>query len=637
MNKLFAYLLFFNIIFSAFAQKEELVPFKFHPRMNRVTNQQFQQKKANQRVTAISLPFFDDFYQNEIYPNPSLWQDNFVFINSTYPKETITVGVATFDGTDANGIPYDSTFNASQAALAFPADKLTSNPIDLAGLTADSNVYLSFYYLIGDFGETPSAPNDLLTVQFLDSVGNWNIMWQKTADPILKMRQVFIKVDSSYLHSNFQFRFQSFGNITGANDTWHIDYVKLDKNRDTAADRNIKEMAYEFLPPSILKKYYVMPYYQFDSTELADTVNLLVRNNFFKIVDCQDFYTATDVATSTNLSSYTGPSINLDTLSINTFQYPKFNVPTNLTGDTVVVKIDYSFFTSSEAGESAKVIANNAVTHNQVFSNYYAYDDGTPERGYWLRDLDLGKMAVKYNVKTPDTLQAIKFQIFPVVANNALATFSVCVWKNFRRRGLYSDNDLIYKQSGLKLSNLIKEFGVDTLNGFYYAPIRQDYVLNGASFPLIVQDTFAVGLIVDTKNTFTIGFDRNNNRSQYNFYVDDLTKWTESTEAGTMIINPVVGKRLPDYLTVVSAKENYVKNYEVKIYPNPARDQLFIDGVKERCLIQIFSLNGSLIQQQELAQSNFISINELPAAAYVIKITNLQTKQFGTAKFLKSE
>ncbi len=631
MNKFLAYILFSFLFFSASAQ-EELVSFKFHPRMNRITNEAFQQKKANTRLATLSLPFFDDFYQNEIYPNPALWQDNFVFINTTYPKETITVGVATFDGTDANGRPYDSSANAT---LSFPADKLTSNPIDLAGLSADSNVYLSFYYLRGDFGETPTAPNDLITVQFLDTLGNWNIVWQKTPDAILKMRQVFLKVDSQYLNANFQFRFQTFGNITGANDTWHIDYVKLDKNRDTAAERNIREMAYEFLPPSLLKKYYVMPYHQFDSTDLADTVNLYIRNNFFKIVDCQDFYTATDVATANNLASFTGPSINLDTLTINKFQYPKFNIPENLTGDTVVVKVDYNFFTSSEAGEPAKVLANNAVTHHQVFSNYYAYDDATPERGYWVRDLDLAKMAVKYGIKNPDTLQAIKLQIFPVVVNNALATFSICVWKNFNRRAIYSDNDLVYKQSGLKISNLIKEFGTDTLNGFYYAPIRQQYVVNGASYPLIVQDTFAVGLIVDNKNSLTIGYDRNNNRSQYNFYVDVFTKWTESTEEGTMMINPVVGKRLPDYLTPV--KENVIKNYEVKIYPNPARDQLFIEGIKDRSLIEIYALNGSLIKQDELSQSNYISINELPTATYVIKITNLQTKQSGTSKFIKSE
>lgn len=631
MNKLIAYLFFSITFFAAFAQ-EELVPLRFHPRMNEMTNKAFQEKKANKRVAALSLPFFDDFYQSEIYPNPSLWQDNVVFINTTYPNETITVGVATFDGTDATGKPYNINANPN---LSFPADTLTSNPIDLSGLTSASDVFLSFFYLAGEYGEAPSAPNDLLTVQFLDTTGNWNIVWQKTADGISKMRQTFIKVDSPYLNANFQFRFQSFGNITGANDTWHIDYVKLDKNRDTSAERNIKEMAYEYLSPSLLKKYYVMPYHQFDTTDLADTVNILVRNNFYNTVDFQDFYTATVVNTSTNIASYSGPSIDFDTLTRNIIKYSKFNIPTDIVGDTIIIRVDYNFNTSAEASQPPKVLANNTITHNQIFSNYFAYDDGTPERGYWVKNLENYKMAVKYNVRNPDTLQAIKFQFFPVTADNTLATFSVCVWKNFTRRAIYSDNDLIYKQSGLKISDLIAEYGVDTLNGFYYAPIKQQYLLNGADFPLVVSDTFAVGLLVDRKESLVVGFDRNSNRSQYNFYVDGLTKWTESTEEGTMMINPVVGKRLTGCLTPI--KETYAKTYDIKIYPNPAKNQLFIEGIKDKSLIEIYTINGSLVKQLELSNSNFIDINELPAATYVIKIMNSKTKQFGTSKFIKSE
>ncbi len=633
MNKLFGYIFFTLFFLSGYAQNETLVPLKHHPKMNEVTNDNFQQQKVNKRITALSLPFFDDFYQQEIYPNISLWQDNFVFINTTYPKETVTVGVATFDGTDANGKPYNS---AASPTATFPADKLTSNSIDLSGLTADSNVYLSFYYLRGDFGETPSAPNDLITVQFLDTAGNWNVIWQKTADAIVKMRQVFIKVDSPYLYNNFQFRFQSYGNVTGANDTWHIDYVKLDKNRDTVAERNIKEMAYEFLPPSLLKRYYVMPYNQFDTLDLADSVSVFVKNNFINsTTDIRDFYEANVINTSTNISTFNGPSRDFGPLTENEIKYSKFNIPTNIVADTVVVKVDYHFDVSAEAGESAKVLANNAVTHHQIFSNYLAYDDASAERGYWVEALDNYKMAVKYGIRKPDTLQAIKLQVFPVYVDNSKATFSICVWKNFRLRGIYSDNDLIYKQSGLKITDLFPEYGVDTLNNFYYAPIRQQYLLNGATFPLIVSDTIAIGLTVDNKESLVIGFDRNNNRSQYNFYVDNVTKWTQSTIDGTMMINPVLGKVLPGYLTPVNEIKS--KNYDVKIYPNPAKEQLFIDGIKERSLIEIFNINGSLIKQIELSQSNYIDIRELPVATYVIRVTNLRSMQYGTTKFLKSE
>jgi hypothetical protein len=634
MAKFYTYLFFSTLFFSAFAQKESLISLQQHPKKNLISNLDFQKKKASKRITALSLPFFDDFYQNEIFPNPGLWQDNFVFINTTYPKEAVTVGVASFDGTDANGKPYNVNANPN---VSLEADKLTSNPIDLDGLTSASNVFLSFYYLQSDFGERPVAPNDLLTVQFLDTTGNWNTVWQTSADTVLRMRQVFLKVDSVYLNPSFQFRFLAFGNVTGANDIWHVDYVKVDKDRDTVAEKNIKEMAYEFLPPSLLKNYYVMPYHQFDSTDLKDTISLFVRNSFINATtDIVDFYEANVVNPPSNIASFSGPSRDFGPLTRNEIKYPKFNIPTDIIGDTITIKVDYRFDVSAEAGEPAKVLANNAVSHSQVFSNFYAYDDGTPERGYWLGDESGYRMAVKYWMRKPDTLQAIKMQLFPVRADNALARFSVCVWKNFGLRSVYNPNDLIYRQPNLKLQDLISEFGVDTINGYYYAPLKPEFVLNGATFPLILSDTFAIGLIVDNPNSLTVGYDRNNNQSFFNYYVDvNSEKWTRSTFPGTMIINPVVGKGLPPYLTPV--KETKSTRYDVKIYPNPARDQLFIEGITENSLVELFALNGSLVKQFQLAQSGFISVNELPAATFVIKITNLKTSQTGVAKFVKSE
>ncbi|HNI33278.1 MAG TPA: hypothetical protein PK628_10140, partial [Chitinophagales bacterium] len=543
--------LFLLITIQLMAQKESLTPLTYHTKMNKSTNQSFLQQKAALRISAISLPFFEDFYQHDIYPNPALWQDNLVFINTTFPKETVSVGVATFDGTNASGVPYNTSGNTTHG----PADMLTSNPIDLSGLSGADNVFLSFYFIQGDFGESPAAPNDLLTVQYKDTSGNWNIIWQVTALDSASLQQVFLKVDSIYLNANFQFRFQSFGNLNGANDTWHIDYVKLDKNRDTASEKNIKEMAYAFLPPSLLKQYYVMPYNQFDTTDLADTVSLFVKNNFINTTtDIVDFYEATDVSSSSTIATFSGPSRDFGPITLNKIDYPKFNIPTNLIGDTVVINVDYHFNVSAEAGEPAKVLANNAVSHQQVFSNYFAYDDGSAERGYLVGDLktntgmDFYKMAVKYGLRNPDTLQAIKLQFFPVKPNNHLAVFSVCVWKNFTRNTVYNDNDLIYQETNLKIEDLVNEYGVDTINGFYYAPIKPQFVKNGASYPLIMDDTFVVGLIVDNKLSLVVGFDRNNIRSSYNYYVEGNTnKWRESGLPGTMMINPVMGKALPGY------------------------------------------------------------------------------------------
>ncbi|MFN8281626.1 MAG: T9SS type A sorting domain-containing protein [Chitinophagales bacterium] len=632
MKKTYLYLLLLFLFNMAFSQ-EELVPISKNIYKTLQNNQQFLQKKAQNRTAALALPFFDDFNQPESYPNPLLWQDNFVYINAHYPKDAITLGVATFDGTNNIGNPYSSATNAKGYA-----DKLTSNTIDLSGLTNDSAVFLSFFYLIGEYGESPEKTQDFFNVQFIDTAGNWTEVAHIIPDTTVnKMKQVYIKVDSNYLHANFQFRFNSYGSLNGINDIWHIDYVRLDKNRDTSVDKNLKEMAYEFLPGSILKKYYVMPYYQFDSTQLKDTVSVFIKNNFINVTtDYLDFYNATLVNTSTVISSGSGPPLgDFGPNTENEIKYPKFNIPDDLTDDTVIVKIDYNFTTTAEAGEPAKVLANNTVTHNQVFSNFYAYDDGTPERGYRVYDLPYYKMAVKYTLKKPDTLQAIKFKFVPVDVDNKLATFSVCVWKNIARNTDYDENQLIYQEPNLTINRLIKEYGVDTLNGYYYAPIKPEFLKNGVSFPLLLKDSFAVGVLVENAKSLVVGFDRNNNGSENNFYVSGTNKWLQSAFAGSMIMNPVVGKPLPSYLTPVNEIKS--PSYIVKIFPNPTKYNLSIEGIKSNSLLQIYSVTGNLVSEQRLDDDAIISVEQFPAATYLLKITNLKTKQTGITKFIKSE
>jgi hypothetical protein len=58
----------------------------------------------------LNLPFIDDFSNAKVYPypDPKLWTDKYVYVNTTYPVNPISIGVATFDGLDPNGMPYDT-------------------------------------------------------------------------------------------------------------------------------------------------------------------------------------------------------------------------------------------------------------------------------------------------------------------------------------------------------------------------------------------------------------------------------------------------------------------------------------------------------------------------------------------------
>ncbi|MCL2413719.1 MAG: T9SS type A sorting domain-containing protein [Bacteroidales bacterium] len=141
---------------------------------------------------ALKLPFFDDFSSlRSPFPNDSLWEDNMVFINASFPLFPPTIGVATFDALDAAGRLYE---HAALSPDWFGADTLTSRPIRLDSifdgspreLTNADSVFFSFYFQPGGGfgtesdgtirGRAPRASDELI-LEFRDSTGIWNVVW----------------------------------------------------------------------------------------------------------------------------------------------------------------------------------------------------------------------------------------------------------------------------------------------------------------------------------------------------------------------------------------------------------------------------------------------------------------------------
>lgn len=116
----------------------------------------------------VTLPFFDDFSGNGIYPDPQLWLDQDVFINMDFPVRPPNIGAATFDVLDQTGKIY-----AYATSTPFIADYLTSRPIRLDSLFSpiarplqlSDSIYLSFYYQPQGRGDKPE-PHDSLVLQF---------------------------------------------------------------------------------------------------------------------------------------------------------------------------------------------------------------------------------------------------------------------------------------------------------------------------------------------------------------------------------------------------------------------------------------------------------------------------------------
>jgi hypothetical protein len=181
MNKFILSLLaIFISVTNLFAQEAVGAFYRYNDKLNNT-------KAANYKTTALSLPFFEDFTNYETYPNQAKWKDALVYVNNTFPINPISRGVATFDGLNTYGVPYDSI----NKFASIYADSLTSQTIDLSNYTPNDSIYLSFYYQPGGYGFEPDL-NDSLMLFFKLSNGLWNKVWAKEGSSSVDFKQLLL-------------------------------------------------------------------------------------------------------------------------------------------------------------------------------------------------------------------------------------------------------------------------------------------------------------------------------------------------------------------------------------------------------------------------------------------------------------
>jgi len=264
-------------------------------------NYQFQpalKSKFGSRDT-LSLPFFDDFSESSIYPDSTKWLNNEVFINNNLPLEPPTYNVATFDGLDSDGRPYEGTINKDFNA---PGDSLISQPINLQNdnghtFTLGDSVMLSFFYQPNGYGYH-LGQEDSLRLFFKAVNGSWFQMWSVGGQPLSDdFKHVIIPIeDPNFLHGGFQFMFTTYTRRVGNANHWHVDYVYLDSVRNSNVDY-YDDYAIQTTPSSLLANYTSMPYEHFKLNPGAYTadsmffrVSNLDQNGKFLEVRHEDYF-----------------------------------------------------------------------------------------------------------------------------------------------------------------------------------------------------------------------------------------------------------------------------------------------------------------------------------------------------------
>ena len=550
------------------------------------------QKNAAFRIAieldTINLPFIDDFSRTQVSPAAARWTDRFVFVNTDMADGPPTLGVATFDGLDQFGVAYD-IFSPTASGVA---DRLTSQAINLGADDASDSIYISFFWQPAGLCDPPEA-TDSLALDFFGSDGDWYTTWSVRGSPNSQFKQVMIGVlDSLFFHQGFRFRFTSHGNLTGNVDVWHLDYVRMSRNR-TFNDTTITDVGFKSRPSSLLNLYQEMPFKQFqaDSIKYKAANHRVLARNLGDGRNVAYKFTTRNFLTNDILADAAFQSISpFPSLTDVTFTYPNFSIG-HSTSDSLTLRTTYLLQASPDFNTG-----NDTVRRFQRFWNHFAYDDGTAETGYGLNIIG-GSIAYKFYVSTPDTLRGMWMYFTQAAENAALELFNLKVWS------FIGENQFTGSESQLAQQELLRPQYSDSLGQFMYFALDT---------PVVVRDSFYVGWQQLTPRLLNIGLDRNNNPPQVKWF-NTQGQWNPSLITGSWMIRPVLGGPL-----VYPASIPKVPHLEAVWYPNPATE-----FVKLRCDCEVVNWNikdmtGRVISKGgELNGS--LAVGDFPNGMYLVE------------------
>lgn len=570
--------------------------------------------------------FMDDFSYEGPYPDTARWLNNYVYINRDLPIAPPTLGVATFDGVNANGYPYD--FFAGQYTSG-KADTLTSKPIDLY-LPGDTSVFFSFLYQPQGRGNFPDR-DDSLILEFRDVIsGAWDHVWGvpglSTDLTDSSWTRVMLHITNPhYLEKGFQFRFANYATLSGNGDHWHIDYVYLNKNR-VSTDTIIKDMTFVYNTPSLINTYSSMPWEQYNPSYMKSVYSTTIRNNSNTPSFAQFTYRILDTANVQVNPVYPVGTNNIDPYETDGYMnYPYFTAPAlNYTIPVLSGKTHYTI--ESVVGvpppsppSTDKVQQNDTVRHVQNFDNYYAYDDNTAEYSFGLIGFLHAQLAEKYKTDVDDTLRAVDIYFNPQWTDASQFTFKLKVWG---QGGGGKPSSTLYISTALD-TPMYNQWGRNQFTRYY---LESPLFIAGGT-------TFFVGFDQNTTSSINIGVDANSNTQTMTYYNTSGT-WYNSPEPGSLMIRPIFGTAAG--AVGITTFEKPERN-TLSLYPNPASDRLYLrytgtPGKEVTC--SVTDLLGRTLLENTGPAPEYIDVSSLPEGIYFVRLVS--GNSVSTGKFIIS-
>ncbi len=526
--------------------------------IDKEANAQVRVASSGRDSTQLELPFWDDFSRTSYLPDTTHWfvETGTSNISVSLGINPPTINVAVFDGWNSQGSPY-SPLELEEGI----GDSLVSKFIDLTKVNpaVRESVYLSFFWQKEGRGEFPDDP-DFIHLQMMNSEKKWVTIWEKAGEDVsgeIDFKQEIIQVsDPSFYHAYFQFRFQSYGRLSGGFDTWNIDYVYMNYNR-FPGDLAIEDRALTTKPHSWLTQFSAMPYDHFiiNLEQNLQPTKVGVYNlddqvqpiEYYALIqDSIKIFDEMNQGTPLNLAPGANPEIISEPIDPNAF---------DRNADSISLILETKFFINS--GDSANWFNKYDLRSNDTtisiisLDQELAYDDGTAE---WAAGLSqkAGMLAYRFVVPKGDAITSVNIYFPDFISSSAGKTFTIIIWDDLF---LYRQGRLLTEQHIVKKSTSLNQ-----LTSYNFGR------------PVVVSDTFYIGYEQSVDDFFPVGLDKNGPPQQGNVFINLDGVWEPSNIIdGNLMIRPVFG-----FKKAVGIEDEIFK--DILLYPNPNKGAFKIKG-----------------------------------------------------------
>src|SRR5690606_7524904 len=189
-------------------------------------------------------------------------------------------------------------------------------------------------------------------------------------------------------------------------------------------------------------------------------------------------------------------------------------------------------------------------------------------------------------------------------------SFSLMVWSKLEEP---HEKGLIYKYF---VNNPVY---TDSINGYHRFVFDTTIILNPGEF--------FVGWEQMVDYNLNVGYDQNyayfnDNKRNDKIFINMMGEWDPVPEfvKGAPMIRPLVGREVTPWGVNV-AEIKPAKEIQVKIYPNPASDRVFVEFSSEtNADYELLSLEGRILSRGKLSGSDYIELSGYSTGMYILRI-----------------